>query len=1087
MTNAVTCLAPETIAAYLDRRLDPAERTRVEEHLADCEECRTLLTETAAFLEADAAAKPDAVPGATRPARRPWVWSAAAAAAALLALTPFVLRQMRPTPESALRDLDRALGGKRYIEARLSGFEYGEYVAPKRGPRDTDLPPAVLGAAGHVQELASKTDTPENLAALGASQLAIGRFDDAVQNLEDAALLAPKNARIQSDLAAAYIARFRANPPDDYAEDPAKALEAAATALRIDPKSRAAAFNRALSLEMLPLRGEAQRAWAAYLILDPSSHWADEARARMKDLTRPLPAPPPSPSAKLDELESLVFPDWGRAVLTRRLEDAQAAISRARTLATEIEDLDGDRLALETLSAIDAASPSRLISLARAHVLVGEARHDYLDGRFKEADNAFAEAHRILRSEHSPYANWLLMRLSTSRFQLVDTSGARAALDVLGRNDLGNTGTLVARSLRMSGLLRVREGAFADSLAEYTLALTALARDESGDDTIALRFLVGENLELLGDRPAAWRELRAGLSRLHIIRNTRQRHARVFETATYALRQGRPWVAFHLLDSLLEESSERLPSRTLAECLLHKARILSSLGDAREAVRLMEASASAVSEAERSGALPRLRAEWLAARGEVLATASPQEAIVSLSEVQSIFAREEAEWRLAAVRLTLGRARAASGDVTGADLDLAAAIDIVERQLSPLRTDQLRVSFFALSADAFAERIRLAAEQGLGPEQTFDLSERSKARGLRDRRGSNPEPMTIDAVRARLPAGVVLVSYVVLADRLLVWRLASDRLDSWSEPIGSSQLDRLVDSFTRDVERQRDSSTAAEELYNLLVRRSLSTQDVKSLVVVPDGCLNRLAFSALMDRQSGRYLVEQTTLAIAPSATLFAAGLASLPPGERKRLLIVQPSDGTAEALPYAAEEARALAELYPDSTVLSGSAATKSAFFAHAPRSAILHFSGHAIVNEATPFLSRLLLAADAGRRTGHLFAHELGGLDLSKTHLAVLAACTTGTGPTYAGEGAISLARPFLAAGVPAVVASLWKIDDRAARRQILAFYRAIIVGQAPGHALRQSQLEMLRSDNETLRHPSTWAAFELFATSPSTVAGG
>lgn len=304
MTNAVACLDPETIAAYLDRRLDPAERTRVEEHLANCEECRTLLSETALFLEADAVAKPGV---AVHPSRRPWVWSLAAAAAALLALTPLVLQRMRPTPESALEELDRALAGKRYVESRLSAFEYGAFVSATRGPstRLEDLPLSAVAAAGKLEELTGASDTPENLATLGASQLAIGRVDKAVENLEDAARIAPKNARIQSDLAAAYLARFRAG---DFPEDPAKAVEAAATAVALDPQSRAAAFNRALALEALPLRGEALRAWEAYLALDGSSGWATEARAHIQELKRPPPPPPPSPSAMLDELESTVFP-----------------------------------------------------------------------------------------------------------------------------------------------------------------------------------------------------------------------------------------------------------------------------------------------------------------------------------------------------------------------------------------------------------------------------------------------------------------------------------------------------------------------------------------------------------------------------------------------------------------------------------------------------------------------------------------------------------------------------------------------------------------------------------------------------------
>ena len=357
MTNAVPCLDPETIAAYLDRRLDPAERARVEEHLADCEECRSLLSETALFLEADAAAKPAPVALRPRAARRTWVWSMAAAAAALLALTPLVLRQMRPTPESALAELDRALGGKRYIESRLSAFEYGSLVSATRGPEDSKFPSSVLAAAKRIEELTANSDTPANLAALGAAHLALGRVEQAVENLEDAARIEPENARIQSDLAAAYLARVRAG---DDPEDPARAVEAAATAVKLDPKSHAAMFNRALALEALPLRAEALRASGGvprtgFLIglgaRSPRSHRGPQA-AIAAAAAVPLRE---TRRARVGRLTGL-----GSAILASDIAKAQEALDQARSLADEIERLDGDHLALDSIAAIDAASPVRL-------------------------------------------------------------------------------------------------------------------------------------------------------------------------------------------------------------------------------------------------------------------------------------------------------------------------------------------------------------------------------------------------------------------------------------------------------------------------------------------------------------------------------------------------------------------------------------------------------------------------------------------------------------------------------------------------------------------------------------------------------
>jgi tetratricopeptide (TPR) repeat protein len=282
MTNAVPCLDPETIAAYLDRRLEPAEHARVEQHLADCEECRTLMSETALFMEADAAAQPVAA-AVSRPARRTWVWSAAAAAAAVLALTPLVLRQVRPTPESALRELDRALDGKRYIEGQISGFEHGALQSPTRSATvspDT-MSFDVLAAASRVETLVGNSNDADDLAALGASQLAVGRVESAVRSLEHAARVAPANARVQSDLAVAYLARFRTG---FHSDDPARALASATTALTLDSQFRAAAFNRALALEMLQRPNDALRAWIAYIELDPSSSWSEEARARIENL-----------------------------------------------------------------------------------------------------------------------------------------------------------------------------------------------------------------------------------------------------------------------------------------------------------------------------------------------------------------------------------------------------------------------------------------------------------------------------------------------------------------------------------------------------------------------------------------------------------------------------------------------------------------------------------------------------------------------------------------------------------------------------------------------------------------------------------
>jgi hypothetical protein len=53
-----------------------------------------------------------------------------------------------------------------------------------------------------------------------------------------------------------------------------------------------------------------------------------------------------------------------------------------------------------------------------------------------------------------------------------------------------------------------------------------------------------------------------------------------------------------------------------------------------------------------------------------------------------------------------------------------------------------------------------------------------------------------------------------------------------------------------------------------------------------------------------------------------------------------------------------------------------------------------------------------------------EVFGLD----QLAVLSACETGLGTLSRGDELVELQRAFLYAGTPAVVTTLWKVDDRA-----------------------------------------------------------
>lgn len=91
------------------------------------------------------------------------------------------------------------------------------------------------------------------------------------------------------------------------------------------------------------------------------------------------------------------------------------------------------------------------------------------------------------------------------------------------------------------------------------------------------------------------------------------------------------------------------------------------------------------------------------------------------------------------------------------------------------------------------------------------------------------------------------------------------------------------------------------------------------------------------------------------------------------------------------------------------------------------------------------------------------------------VLSACQTGLGKDIRGEGLISLTRGFMYAGVPRVLTTLWRVDDRASAQLMKRFYAGMLRdGLPPSAALRAAQVSMMKE--KRWQPPHYWAAFTL-----------
>jgi hypothetical protein len=114
------------------------------------------------------------------------------------------------------------------------------------------------------------------------------------------------------------------------------------------------------------------------------------------------------------------------------------------------------------------------------------------------------------------------------------------------------------------------------------------------------------------------------------------------------------------------------------------------------------------------------------------------------------------------------------------------------------------------------------------------------------------------------------------------------------------------------------------------------------------------------------------------------------------------------------------------------------------------------------------------AGTDDGLLTPREVSALHL-RCGLAVLAACRTGA--PSSGEGGRSLASltgSFLAAGSPAVIATLWDVDDATTAAFMEQLYAQLGRGAPPAEALRRAKLR-LRAEPGWDR-AALWSAYVL-----------
>ncbi len=351
-----------------------------------------------------------------------------------------------------------------------------------------------------------------------------------------------------------------------------------------------------------------------------------------------------------------------------------------------------------------------------------------------------------------------------------------------------------------------------------------------------------------------------------------------------------------------------------------------------------------------------------------------------------------------------------------------------------------------------------------------------------------------------------LLQYISTDEYLYAMLITPD--SAFITELNNAGIELLIDRYNLHI-RQMELEPFAQvsvSLYHMLFEPFNDKIKTPNVFIVPNSNLFSINFETLMRPTSGnlpQYLIYDYNISYLLSATTAlkfnrlkneaSAGVLAFAPGfsdELKETYRNQSKDSvTFDAgylsfiqQPFAVRAADNITGVF-SGQAFTGHAATESRFKNHASQYNIIHLGTHAVIDNTSPMLSRLILAKESNdtisSEDGYLHAYEIYNLSL-RAELAVLTACETGLGKESKSEGVLSLSHSFAYAGCPSIVMSLWQIDEKTSSAIIENFYEHLANGATKSEALRQAKLNYLSGASGELAAPYFWAGMVLVGNS-------
>ncbi|HYI11147.1 MAG TPA: CHAT domain-containing protein [Thermoanaerobaculia bacterium] len=1069
------CPDDEKLAALVDGHLEPPDRRCVIEHMTSCANCRSIVLIATEFKVADDSAS---VVTSTRSRRTLIVVVTASVIAIVLGIRT---HERVDRPNAAIVALARIHEEFEYrpVSGRISGFVYRpeKPLLRDRTPPDSTSPSIRLNLI--VSELQSDR---KNAHALGVAYIMMGNYDKAVATLESVARIAPGNAYVLSDLSAAYAARATVHrlPFDSVA-----ALDRAERAWRLRPTA-ATAWNRAMAVSSFHLVEAGGRAWDDFLEAETDTRWRSEALQRRADLHtatefdewRRVEPKLRAWAGRDDEgiaavvrrfparasvyFEETLLPLWAREHVTG--SSAATTVHHLATVVARTLATTGDRFAADTIAAIDSVchSAQSCDAIASAHIRFAEGRALMDAEDFNRAETVLTEAKLVFDRHSSPYAWAARFRLGAcmlhgNRFAAARATG-NAVVSAIATHDYR---TLHGRTLCLLGLGTLHAGRPEESIGHYGRARALFTEGEDLTNLGSVELLLADAYEYAGESSMAMERRLAGLAALRRSGDIRQTPVGLFEGGTSISLRGWPDAGDYLLAEAARQSlkQQRFAIATVAS--IWRSVIASRRNDFDVATAQARLASIYGAETRDPGQRALIAATVNQATGTARETVQAAE---KLTEAIHFF--EQAGNRAWLPQLLRQRAlaRQREGNLEAAEADLRKAIDVAEEVLDGAAPATMRDGFASDVRANYEDMIGLLLQQG-SMRDALAYAERARLIG-HGRIGD----LDVLKVIETLPPSTAVAMYEIQPDALIVWLIMRNTITLFRSPGARDVADRIA---ALDGPLPTSTSTV---LYDLLLRSWLPHVPPETeLVVIPPPVLTGVPFSALLNRDSGRFVIADYTVTVATSLASLAERSSRLSRSDSV-LIVGDPAYRALPRLHHSGREALAVARHYTHPITLTDEEATATAFLAHLERADALHFGGHAIVNDLAPELSSIMLASADDGEDSRIYVHEL----LAHRHrlkLVVLSACSTAKSRRGDARGTLTIARAFLDGGAEMVVGTLWPVPDETAASFSTALHNALSRGEDISGAVRSAQKHL----KSTSRGDQTWAAFCAFKGSP------